>query len=270
MSDEIREEVRRKYAAIARGEDACCAPRESACGTAAETDGDADTINMIGEAYQGVDGYEASADLQLGCGIPTEHAGLEEGQAVVDLGSGAGLDAFVARRIVGESGRVVGLDFASEMVEKARRNAEDHGVENVFFVEGEIEAMPLETASFDVALSNCVFNLVPDKGRAFDETHRILRPGGHFCISDVVHRGELPDPIRRSAELYAGCVAGSMEENAYLELIEAAGFEDVQIRARSRIEVPDSALPEELSEEQFASFREGGLFSLTVHGRKPQ
>lgn len=269
MSDEIREEVRRKYTAIARGEEACCGPQESACGTASEPSGDADTINMIGEAYRDVDGYEAAADLQLGCGIPTEHAGLVEGQAVVDLGSGAGLDAFVARRIVGEKGRVVGLDFAAEMVEKARSNAEDLGYGNVFFVEGEIEAMPLETASFDVALSNCVFNLVPDKERAFDETYRILRPGGHFCISDVVHRGELPDPIRRSAELYAGCVAGSMEESAYLDLIEAAGFEDVQVLARSRIEVPGSALPEGLSEEERGAFRKGGLFSLTIRGRRP-
>lgn len=269
MSDEIREKVRQKYAAIARGEDACCGARESACGTASEVDGDADAIHMIGEAYAEVDGYEASADLQLGCGIPTEHAGLDDGQAVVDLGSGAGLDAFVARRIVGEKGRVVGLDFAAEMVEKARSNAEDLAVENVSFVEGEIEAMPLETASFDVALSNCVFNLVPDKERAFQETYRILRPGGHFCISDVVHRGELPDPIRRSAELYAGCVAGSMEEHAYLELIEAAGFEDVQVLERRRIEVPEAALPEDLSAEDRASFREGGLFSLTIRGRKP-
>lgn len=223
---------------------------------------------MIGDSYEGVEGYEAAADLRLGCGIPTEHAGLEPGQSVVDLGSGAGLDAFVARRIVGEDGRVVGLDFAPEMVEKARSNAEDLGYENVEFVRGEIEEMPFEDDLFDAALSNCVLNLVPDKGRAFAETFRVLRPGGHFCISDVVHRGELPGAVRRSAELYAGCVAGALEEEAYLDLVRGAGFTDVVVLDRRRIEVPVRALPDGLSANDRRALEEGGMYSVTVRGRK--
>jgi len=265
-ASDIREAVHAKYAAIARGdEQGCCDPEAASCCSDADT-----AVTMIGEAYDTVDGYVADADLQLGCGVPTEHAGLAPGQTVVDLGSGAGLDAFVARRIVGDTGRVIGVDFVPEMVAKARANAEKLGVNNVQFVEGDIEDIPLDADTADVVLSNCVLNLVPDKACAFAEMYRILRSGGHFCVSDVVTDGALPDAVRRSAELHAGCVAGALEEDAYLALLEAAGFVDVDVPARRRIEIPDDALPADLSAVERAAFHDGGLWSLTVRGTKPR
>jgi SAM-dependent methyltransferase len=211
----------------------------------------------------------ADADLKLGCGVPTDHAGLEPGQTVVDLGSGAGLDAFVARRVVGETGRVIGVDFAPEMVEKARANAQKLGVGNVEFVEGDIENLPLDDETADVVLSNCVLNLVPDKEQAFAEMQRVLRPGGHFCVSDIVAGGSLPEPVRRSAELYAGCVAGAIEESEYLDLLGAVGFEEVEVPSRRRIDLPEEALPDTLTDADRAAMDEGGLWSVTVRGRRP-
>lgn len=260
----IKTQVREKYARVVTEGESCCGP--SCCGDGAGAS--VDDLSMIGDAYDTVEGYVAEADLGLGCGIPTEHAGLAEGQTVLDLGSGAGIDAFVARRIVGETGRVVGVDFTPEMIAKARRNTEALGFDNVEFVEGEIEALPLADASVDVALSNCVLNLVPDKAQAFREIHRVLRPGGHFCISDVVARGELPEAVRRSAALYAGCVAGAMEEEAYLALIRAAGFEGVEVVTARQIEVPEAALPAELSADELAAFADGGVWSITVRGTR--
>jgi ubiquinone/menaquinone biosynthesis C-methylase UbiE len=259
--DALRDTVRSTYAAIARGDTAGCGP--SCCGSAG------DVTDMIGDAYDTVDGYVAEADLHLGCGVPTEHAGLESGQTVVDLGSGAGLDAFVARRIVGDTGRVIGVDFAREMVAKATANTEQLGFDNVSFIEGDIEEIPLDAATADVVLSNCVLNLVPDKARAFAEIHRILQPGGHFTVSDIVSQGPLPDAIRRSAELHAGCVAGALGEVDYLAYITAAGFDDVVIHTRRRIKIPDEALPNDLSKADRAAFAKSGLISITVQGTKP-
>lgn len=265
----IKTQVRETYARVVTAGESCCGP--SCCGGGgAETldASSADDFSMIGDAYDTVEGYVADADFGLGCGIPTEHAGLAEGQVVLDLGSGAGIDAFVARRIVGETGRVVGVDFTPEMIEKARQNAARLGYANVTFVEGDIEALPLGDATIDVALSNCVLNLVPDKAQAFREIHRVLRPGGHFCISDVVARGELPEAVRRSAALYAGCVAGAMEEEAYLAFIRAAGFEDVEVVTARQIDVPASALPVGLTTEERTALAEGGVWSITVRGRR--
>lgn len=247
---DLRAAVRDKYAAVARGEAlSCCGPT-----------GCADEVNMIGDAYDGVDGYVAEADLQLGCGLPVEHAGLHEGQTVLDLGSGAGLDAFVARRVVGEAGRVLGVDFTPEMVEKARANAAALGYANVQFEHGDIEALPFADASVDVVISNCVLNLVPDKARAFAEMARVIRPGGHFCVSDVVTRGDLPEAVRQSAELYAGCVSGAMDEGAYLALLRAAGFAGVEVVKARPIDLPASLLPEGA---------EAPLWSVTVRGTRP-
>lgn len=259
--DALRDTVRSTYAAIARGNSACCGP--SCC------DSDSDVTNMIGDAYDTVDGYVAEADLHLGCGVPTEHAGLESGQTVVDLGSGAGLDAFVARRTVGETGRVIGVDFAPEMVAKATANAEQLGFDNVSFIEGDIEAIPLEAATADVVLSNCVLNLVPDKARAFAEIHRILQPGGHFTVSDIVSEGTLPDLIQRSAALYAGCVAGALEETDYLHQIEAAGFAAVEVLSRREIEIPKETLPAGVDTLVNAATGGARLWSITVQGTKP-
>ncbi len=247
--------VRDKYAAVARGESlSCCGP--TGCG-------DASDINMIGDAYDGVEGYVAEANLKLGCGLPVEHAGLAPGQIVLDLGAGAGLDAFVARGIVGETGRVLGVDFTPEMVEKARANAARLGYANVQFEHGDIEALPFADASVDVVISNCVLNLVPNKKQAFAEMRRVLREGGHFCISDVVVEGEMPAALREVAELYAGCVSGAIARDAYLESLRAAGFENLAVVAERAIGLPEEmvvALPAE------ARAAAGRLLSVTVTG----
>ena len=253
--DALRRAVRAKYAAVARGEAlSCCGPAE------ASAPAEATEVNMIGDAYDGVDGYVEAADFGLGCGLPIEHAGLAPGQTVLDLGAGAGLDAFVARRAVGEGGAVLGVDFTPEMVETARQNAAALGYTNVRFEHGDIEALPFPDVSVDVVVSNCVLNLVPDKARAFAEAFRVLRPGGHVCLSDVVSRGTLPDAVRASAELYAGCVAGAVDRDAYLTLVAEAGFEDAQIVAERPIDLPGGLLP---------AGAEAPLFSVTVRATRP-
>lgn len=262
MNDQtaIKEQVRRKYDEIAtRGERSGCA-----CGCSPE-------VNMIGDAYADVEGYVAEADLGLGCGIPTDLAGLEPGEAVLDLGSGAGLDAFVARSIVGDTGHVIGVDMSDAMLARARENAERMGHPNVEFLKGEIEELPVESDAVDVVISNCVLNLVPDKPRAFAEMYRVLRPGGRFCVSDIVVRGTLPDSVRRSAELYAGCVSGAVSEDYYLDWLREAGFDQVEVARSKQIDVPEQTLLEFASAEEIAEFhRDGGaIVSITVRGNKP-
>ena len=253
-ADALRQSVRDKYAAVARGEAlSCCGPSD--CGDGATID-----VNMIGDAYDGVEGYVEAADLGLGCGLPVEHAGLAPGQTVLDLGAGAGLDAFVARRIVGETGTVLGVDFTPEMVQKARQSAAALGYTNVHFEHGDIEALPFKDETVDVVVSNCVLNLVPDKARAFAEAFRVLRPGGHVCVSDVVSRGDLPASVRASAELYAGCVAGALDREVYLGIVAEAGFEDVEVVAERPIDLPEGLLPEGT---------EAALLSVTVRATRP-
>jgi arsenite methyltransferase len=232
---EIKDLVREKYGEIARSPagSSCCSSR-SCCGVGGDVDGE-----YIGEDYSRVEGYRAVADLGLGCGLPTEHAGLRKGITVLDLGSGAGNDAFIARRIVGESGKIVGVDMTPDMVSRARKNAANLGYSNVEFLLGDIESLPVESTSIDAVISNCVLNLVPDKARAFVEIHRVLRPRGHFCISDVVVTGPLPDEVREAAELYVGCVAGAMQRDGYIELVRESGFERVEVVKERVIELPD-------------------------------
>jgi arsenite methyltransferase len=258
---EIKTLVREKYGAIARAggkgaSSGCCA------------DG---SLDMIGDAYAAVEGYVADADLALGCGLPTRHAGIAAGDVVLDLGAGAGVDAFVARRLVGEGGRVIGVDMTPSMVERARANASKLGYANVEFRLGEIEALPVEGGTVDVVISNCVLNLVPDKAAAFAETFRVLAPGGHFCVSDIVASGALPDGIRKAAALYVGCVAGAAPEADYLATIRSAGFTDVRIAERKPIPLPDAALAEHLSPAELQAFRASGLelASVTVLGTRP-
>ncbi len=274
--DAVRASVREKYAEVALGGDlgastSCCSSAvgtPASCGTPIDLAGG---IQFIGDDYAAVGGYFAEADLGLGCGVPTEHAGLRPGQTVLDLGSGAGIDAFVARREVGETGHVIGVDMTPEMVAKARANARTMGYANVEFRLGEIEALPVDAGTVDVVVSNCVLNLVPEKARAFAETFRVLRPGGHFCVSDVVTRGAIPAAVRRSAELYAGCVAGAIDEVDYLAGLRAAGFEDVEALTAREIAVPDAVLAGVLGADEIAAFRATGvgLWSVTVFGRKP-
>ena len=261
-ASDIKSLVRTRYAAIAESASQGCGSAPGCCGDGA--------LDMIGDAYADLAGYVADADLGLGCGLPTRHAGIKDGDVVLDLGSGAGIDVFVARRSVGETGRVIGVDMTEAMVGRARTTAAELGYRNVEFRLGEIERLPVENDSVDVVISNCVFNLVPDKAQAFAETSRVLRPGGHFCVSDVIATGTLPDGIRRAAALYVGCVAGALPETDYLAVIREAGFGDVRIVERKPILLPDDLLREHLSEPEFADFRASGvgLLSVTAIGTK--
>jgi SAM-dependent methyltransferase len=266
-NEELRDTVRAKYAEIAAASDSCCA-EVSCCDGGASEPGD---FTMIGDAYDGVEGYQSDADLGLGCGLPVEHARLEPGQTVLDLGSGAGLDAFIARHEVGADGRVIGVDMTAEMIAKSRENARQAGHENVEFRLGEIEHLPVRSASVDVVVSNCVLNLVPDKQRAFSEIFRVLKPGGRFCISDIVAASALPDWARGVAEAYAGCVSGAIPRQDYLDLISQAGFESVNIAAERRIDLPEEWLDRLLTEEQRREAEQHDLhvLSVTVTGSRP-
>ena len=268
--DEIRTLVRERYGAIAQTAGAgCCAPSSCGCGAPAEMAPDG--LNVIGDAYSGVAGRLEDADLNLGCGVPTRYAALRPGETVLDLGSGAGNDVFIARHEVGPEGRVLGVDMTPDMISRARANAEKLGYDNVDFRLGEIERLPVEAGSVDVVISNCVLNLVPDKARAFAEMARVLRPGGRFCVSDIVATGELPEGVRAAAGLYVGCVAGAIPEADYLGLLARVGFEDVAIAAPKPIELPDEALAPYMGPAEIASFRASGvaLKSVTVLGTKP-
>lgn len=255
----IKSMVREKYDAIAGTGSSCCG---GGCGTPGLTD--------ISEDYSGKEGYLAEADLGLGCGLPTESVDIRKGDVVLDLGSGAGNDAFVARALAGEEGRVIGVDMTPAMVDRARANARKLGVSNVEFRLGEIEHLPVENAGVDVILSNCVLNLVPDKAAVFAEMRRVLRPGGRFSVSDVVLAGELPEPLRRDAELYAGCVSGAVTLDAYVEGLKSAGFEDVAITRKRPIHLPREILDRHLAPEQAEAFASGeAVLSVTVSGRRP-
>jgi SAM-dependent methyltransferase len=226
---------------------------------------------MIGDAYKSVEGYLAEADLGLGCGLPTEHAGIKLGDTVLDLGSGAGVDAFVARRPVGDDGRIFGVDMTPDMIAKARANTETLGYRNVEFRLGEIEHLPFERNSIDVVISNCVLNLVPDKARAFAEVFRVLRPGAHFCVSDIVASAPLPEGIRKAAALYVGCVAGALPEAQYLDIVASAGFRDIRVAKSRRIDLPEDVLASTLTAEERAAAYDADLHvkSVTVIGVKP-
>jgi len=260
--DEIRNLVRERYGAIAREADACCGAPDAG-------------LNLIGGAYEAVDGHVACADLNLGCGVPTQHAALRPGEMVLDLGSGAGNDAFIARHGVGAEGHVIGVDMTPQMVVKARANADKLGFANVEFRLGEIEHLPVESGSVDVIISNCVLNLLPDKAPAFAEMYRVLKGGGRFCVSDIVATAPLPDVVRKAAALYVGCIGGAMEQSAYLALIGKAGFSDVRIASARPIVFADEeiekVLAAQMSAEEIAAVRGSGvgLVSITVMAQKP-
>ncbi len=242
--------------------------QSSCCGST----GCCDTIDysVMAESYEKLDGYNADADLGLGCGLPTQFAGIGKGDHVLDLGSGAGNDCFVARSLVGEEGEVTGLDFTDAMLEKARQNAKKLGFNNVSFVKGDIESMPLPDATYDVIISNCVLNLVPDKDKAFSQMHRVLKQTGHFCVSDIVLEGQLPAPLQQAAEMYAGCVSGAIQKEAYLEGIKKAGFQSVEIKKEKVIDIPDEILVKYMPQEDILKFKHSGtgIFSITVVGHK--
>lgn len=269
--DNIKNIVKDKYSRIALQSDEHAMEGGCGCGSGSGSGCCSDMdYSTFSESYKEMEGYQEEADLGLGCGIPTEFAGLQEGQHVLDLGSGAGNDCFVARAIVEEEGHVTGLDFSEEMLAKARNNARKLGYSNVDFVAGDIEDMPFESNRFDVVLSNCVLNLVPDKEKAFSEILRVLKPDGHFCVSDVVVQGTLPDKLREDAEMYAGCVSGAMQLEDYLAVINRSGFSNVRVHKQRRIDIPTNILASYLDATELNDFLTGetGLFSVTVSGHK--
>lgn len=241
----------------------------SCCGSGCCSD---EVYHLMADDYAQLHGYHAGADLGLGCGLPTEFAKIQPGHTVIDLGSGAGNDCFVARAITGETGKVIGIDFTERMIEKARSNAEQLGFNNVEFRYGDIEQMPVSSAVADVVVSNCVLNLVPNKYNVLKEVYRVLKPGGHFSISDIVLEGELPAKLKEAAEMYAGCVSGAIQKEVYLELIGATGFSHITIQKEKNILLPDDILLNYFSQEEIESFRnsQAGIFSITVYAEKPR
>jgi len=258
--------VKEKYGQIAvrnpaDNQSCCCGP--SCCG-------DGIDYTVFSDSYDKIEGYNPEADLGLGCGIPTEFAKIRKGDTVVDLGSGAGNDCFVARVLTGSAGRVIGIDMTEQMIEKADINVKKLGYTNVEFRLGDIEEMPVESDSTDVVISNCVLNLVPDKEKAFSEIFRILKPGGHLSVSDVVLRGDLPDNIKNAAEMYAGCVSGAIKINQYIKLMSDAGLVNIVVQKEKVIMIPDETLLNYLDSAGLKGFKESGsgIFSITLYAEK--
>ena len=264
-NEEIKEMVKQKYAEIAlqnqeTNASSCCG--SGGCST--------EVYNIMTDDYDHLEGYNPDADLKLGCGLPTEFAKIQKGNYVVDLGSGAGNDCFVARAETGETGKVVGIDFTPEMIEKARNNADKLGFNNVEFRLGDIENIPLMSNVADVVVSNCVMNLVPNKLKAFAEVQRILKPTGHFSISDIVLVGDLPEKIKSAAEMYAGCVASAIQMEEYLKIIEICGFKNITLQKKKPIIVPDDILKNYLNEEEIQQYKDSTtrIYSITVYAEK--
>ena len=265
--ERIKEMVKEKYSEIAEQSleenlTSCCGA--GGCGPSDYT--------IMSDDYTKVDGYNTDADLGLGCGIPTEFAQIKEGDTVVDLGSGAGNDVFVARQLAGTNGKVIGIDMTQTMIDKARANNEKLGYNNIEFRLGEIENMPIGGNSTDVVISNCVLNLVPNKANAFKEIYRILKPWAHFSISDIVIVGNLPEAIKKASEMYAGCVAGAIQKQYYLNMLSATGFINIKVQKEKTINIPDEILRKYLSESELKNFKESetGIYSITVFGQKPE
>jgi arsenite methyltransferase len=264
-SEDLKSIVKDKYGKIALqiDEDKSCCGSSSCCGTGVD-------YTVFSENYKDREGYNPDADLNLGCGIPTDFAGIREGFHVLDLGSGAGNDCFVARALVGESGYVTGVDMTEPMILKARKNCEKLKYANVGFVHGDIEDMPFKEEQFDVVISNCVLNLVPNKIKAFSEIFRVLKSGGHFCVSDVVIKGKLSEKMQKDAEMYAVCVSGASEMSEYLKIVKDAGFLNLMVHKQKEIKLPDTLLSEYNDAAELNSFHAGerGIFSITVSAHK--
>ena len=261
-STSIKESVKEKYTRLAEQQSessSCCGSSNSAV-----------INNIMNDSYESIAGYEPEADLGLGCGLPTQFAHIKPGDTVIDLGSGAGNDCFVARHETGSEGKVIGVDFSTAMVNRARTNAEKRGFNNVEFREGDIEELPLNESVADVIVSNCVLNLVPEKENVYKEVHRVLKPGGHFSISDIVLLGELPESLREDAEMHAGCVAGAVQKHEYLQHITNAGFKNITLQKEKAINLPEEVLAKHLDEKQRSEFNNGsfGIYSITVYGEK--
>ncbi len=262
MSKEIKEHVKEAYTRVVNAGAGCgCGP--TSCGSPAQD-------WTLSESYSKIEGYEADAGYALGCGIPTKDANIKEGDTVLDLGSGAGNDVFVARSLVGEKGYVIGVDMTEAMIEQAHKNKENLGYQNVEFVLGEIENLPLAENSIDVVVSNCVLNLVPDKKKAYQEVYRVLKPGAHFSMSDIVTHGNLPKGIMNAAEMYAGCISGALQQEDYIEAIKDAGFKNIKITKERVVEIPDDILLNYISREELEKFKasDNNVVSLGVYAEK--
>lgn len=265
-ADQLKEIVKQKYSEIALQDKetnaaSCCG--SGSCST--------EVYNIMTDDYSGMQGYNPDADLGLGCGLPTQFAQIKKGDVVIDLGSGAGNDAFIARAETGDTGKVIGIDFTPAMIEKARINADKLGFNNVEFRQGDIEHMPVAADTADVIVSNCVLNLVPNKDAVLKEVFRVLKPGGHFSISDIVLQGNLPPAIQEAAEMYAGCVSGAIDQTLYLQLISNNGFKNITVQKSKPIIVPDDILSKYLTAEEILQFRNSstGIYSITVYAEKP-
>lgn len=263
---DLKQVVKDKYSEIAKQDKAVNA--SSCCGATTPTN---KVYNIMMDDYSETEGYVEDADLGLGCGLPTAFAKIKEGDTVIDLGSGAGNDCFVARHETGVTGKVIGVDFTPAMIKQARINADKLGYNNVEFREGDIDDMPVSENVADVIVSNCVLNLVPNKSKVINEIYRVLKPGGHFSISDIVLVGGLPEGLRNDAEMYAGCVAGAIQKNDYLNHIKEAGFDNITIQKEKTISIPEDILSKYLSDAEIKDFVSGetGIFSITVYAEKP-
>lgn len=263
--NELKQIVKSKYSEIALQDKdtnaaSCCGA--GGCSTK--------VYNIMTDDYTQLEGYVQEADLGLGCGLPTEFAKIKKGDTVIDLGSGAGNDCFVARQEVGEEGKVIGIDFTEAMIEKARINAKKLDYTNVEFIFGDIDQMPVDSNIADVVISNCVLNLVPNKDKVISEIYRVLKPSGHFSISDIVLIGTLPEKIKGAAEMYAGCVSGAIQKSEYLSIIEKTGFKNISIQKEKVITLPDDILSNYLSEEEIEEYNKSeiGIYSITVYAEK--
>ncbi len=262
--DQIKTLVKEQYAKIA--EQDYETNSTSCCGAGSCSD-----TAVMAEGYDQIEGYVKEADLGLGCGLPTEFAQIQKGDTVIDLGSGAGNDAFIARSVVGAEGKVIGIDFTETMIAKARVNAQKMNYNNVEFRYGDIEEMPIEDNVADVMVSNCVLNLVPNKANVFAEMYRTLKPGGHFSISDIVLSGNLPIQLQKAAEMYVGCVSGAIQKEAYLQLIDETGFENVILQKEKVISLPNEVLDKYLNPDEIAALKnsDAKILSITVYAEKP-
>jgi arsenite methyltransferase len=265
---ELKELVKEKYSQIANQNleqnlSSCCGATAPCCGD--------EVYSIMADDYTKLEGYNADADLGLGCGVPTQYAHISEGDTVIDLGSGAGNDAFVVRRMVGETGKVIGIDFSEAMIAKARANVDKLGFNNIEFRQGDIEKMPVTSNKADVVISNCVLNLVPNKENVFKEIFRVLKQKGHFSISDIVLVGELPLKLKQAAEMYAGCVSGAIQKEAYLDLIKKTGFTNLSVQKEKKIVIPDDILLQYISQEELKELKASnlGIYSITVYAEKP-
>ncbi|MEM1134534.1 MAG: arsenite methyltransferase [Bacteroidota bacterium] len=266
-ASKIKNVVREKYSKIALQEQKVNSA--TCCGATSSSE---KVYNIMQDDYSEIEGYQPKGDLGLGCGLPTEFAKVSKGDTVIDLGSGAGNDCFIARHETGKTGKVIGIDFTEAMLKKARLNTEKLGFNNVEFRFGDIEDIPVSDNVADVVVSNCVLNLVPNKEKVFTEIYRVLKPGGHFSISDIVIEGNLPDALKRDAEMYAGCISGAIQKDVYLGLIEKSGFKELQLQKEKVISIPDDILSKYLDEKALINFKKGdiGIFSITVYADKPK